>query len=311
MKGGDSECASTDVAVQPQPLAAGMALFRSIPGRRVETLLQDQPESKPVSRLARVTCVILVASLSIATITVAPRAMANPRRPVSQRLAASLGETRLREDIPTPAPDEKEPPMKQQITTLAVLAALTLPAGADDEKSSEKKQPPRPPITKKTPDEFPEGMQRFNGMLVGRLAKKDVEKGTFVINVDVVPRVWRNSKAEDPKSIVGKNVEVDGVFGKWLDVLLLVKEGETLECEARHDGGNKLTFPGELLRKAAPYKAEDYPILPEAFRGFNGSVAARIVRKDTEMLEMIIEVDRVIDTWKGNKAKKPESIKGK
>jgi hypothetical protein len=148
-------------------------------------------------------------------------------------------------------------------------------------------------------------------MLVGRLVKKDVEKGTFVINVDAVPRVWRNSKARSPKSLIGKNITVDGVFGKWLDVLLLVKEGETLECEARHDGGSGLTFPGELLRKVAPFKPEDYPVLPEAFRGFTGAVSGKIVTKNTDLLEVIVEVDRILDTWKNNTAKKPESIIGK
>ena len=145
-------------------------------------------------------------------------------------------------------------------------------------------------------------------MLVGRLVTKDVEKGTFILNVDAVPRVWRNSKAENPKSVIGKNVEVDGVSGKWLDVLLLVKRGETLEFEARHDGGSRLTFPGELLRKVAPYDPKDYPVLPEEFRG---AVAAEIVKKDPETFEMIVRVDRVLDTWNNNRAKSTSSIEGK
>ena len=79
------------------------------------------------------------------------------------------------------------------------------------------------------------------------------------------------AKLQNPKSIVGKNIEVDGVNGKWLDVLLVVKDGETLECEARHDGGSRLTFPGELLRKVAAYDPKDYPVLPEGFRGIQWS----------------------------------------
>lgn len=199
--------------------------------------------------------------------------------------------------------------MRRQLITLALLTSLELPAGAEEERSKE--QPQRPPITKKTSDELPRVALRFNGMIVGRLVKKDVEKGTFIINVDAVPRVWRNSKAEQPKSLIGRNIEVDGVFGKWLDVLLLVKEGETLECEARHDGGTGLTFPGELLRKVAPFKPGDYPVLPEEFRGFHGAVAGKIVAKSSELMEVIIKVDRVLDTWKDNAAKKPESIVGK
>ena len=87
-------------------------------------------------------------------------------------------------------------------------------------------------------------------------------------------------------SVVGKNIEMDGVSGKWLDVLLVVKVGETLECEARHDGGDRLTFPGELLRKVTPYDPKDYPVLPEGFRGFNGAVAGKIVKKDPETFDL-------------------------
>lgn len=204
--------------------------------------------------------------------------------------------------------------MKRLLVALALATACAFPTIADEEKSpgdqpAGKEQ--RPPITRTEVDPLPDGIARFNGMLVGRLVKKDVEKGTFVINVDAIPRVWRNSKAENPKSIVGKNIEVDGVSGKWLDVLLVVRPGETLECEAKHDGGPRLTFPGELLRKVAPYDPQDYPVLPEDFRGFHGAVAAKIIKKDPEMFELIIQVDKVLDTWKNNRAKDAKAIEGK
>ena len=200
--------------------------------------------------------------------------------------------------------------MTTRIITLTLLAGLTLPGLADDEAPKSKK-PERPLPAKLTPDAFPEGVGGLSGMLVGRLLTKDVERGRFVVNVDAVSRVWRNNKAKAPKSAVGKNIEVDGVSGKWLDVLLLVKKGETLEFEAQHRGGDRLTFPGELLRKVAPYDPEDYPELPEDFRGFKGAVSAKIIKKDRETFELIVEVNRVIDTWKQNRAKKPESIEGK
>ncbi len=205
---------------------------------------------------------------------------------------------------------EKEHPVKRQLATVAILAGLTMPAVAQEEKTSTE-QTRRPAITKKTADELPKSALQFNGMLVGRLVKKDVEKGTLVLNIDAVPRVWRNSKAESPKSLIGKNITVDGVSGKWLDVLLLVKVGETLEMEARHDGGSGLTFPGEAFRKVAPFKPGDYPVLPENFRGFAGAVSGRVVSKNTHVMEVIIEVDRILDTWKQNNAKKPADIVGK
>lgn len=163
---------------------------------------------------------------------------------------------------------------------------------------------------KSTPDSLPDGMRNFNGMLLGRLAAKDVEKGTFLVRVDAVPRVWRNSKAEDPKSVVGKTVKVNGVFGKFLDVLVVTRKGETLEFECKHDGGG-LTFPGEMLRKVAPFDPKDYPELPEEFRGFHGAVLADIKKKDPETMELIVEVRKVTETWKESRAKKPESIQGK
>ncbi len=163
---------------------------------------------------------------------------------------------------------------------------------------------------KTSPDPLPEGVTNFNGMLLGRLAAKDVEDGTFVVLVDAVPRVWRNSKAKDPDSIVGKTVKVNGVFGKFLDVLVVTRIGETLEFECKNEDEG-LKFPGELLRKAAPYSPEDFPVLPEEFRGFKGAVLADVVKKDAETLEMIVQVRKVIEPWEGSRAKDPKSIEGK
>jgi hypothetical protein len=155
------------------------------------------------------------------------------------------------------------------------------------------------------------GFQKFNGMLVGRLVSKDVEKGQFTVTVDRVSRVWRNSRAENPKSLVGKTVTVGNVTGKWLDVLLLVKKGETLEFECRHDGGEQMTFPGEMMRKVAAVKPGEYPEIPEGFRGFNGAIIATVVKKDAEMLELIVKADKLKGVWDENRAKEPESIVGK
>lgn len=128
--------------------------------------------------------------------------------------------------------------------------------------------------------------------------------------IDAVPRVWQNSQAEDPRSIVGKTVEVSGVFGKFLDVLVVARVGETLEFECKHDGDG-LVFPGELLRKVAPYDPADYPVLPESYRGFRGRVAAEILKKDPETFELIIRVDSVLKTWEENGAKDSKSIEGR
>ena len=94
--------------------------------------------------------------------------------------------------------------MNQTITAFTVAAALAAPLSANAEDRAE----------------FPPGLQGFSGMVIGRLVDKDVEKGEFTVEVQLVPRVWRNNKAENPKSAIGKTLKVDGVFGKFLDVLL-------------------------------------------------------------------------------------------
>lgn len=200
--------------------------------------------------------------------------------------------------------------MKSQLFSLAVLIGLTAPVVADEPSKPANESQNRTAVLKTTPDELPDGIRRFNGMLVGRLAAKDVEKGTFVITVDAVPRVWRNSGAENPRSIVGKTVEIEGVFGRFLDVLVTTRPGETLEFECKHDGDG-LVFPGELLRKVAAYDADDYPVLPEGFRGFRGAAVAEIIKKDPETFELIVEIEKVLETWKESGAKNPESIAGK
>ena len=169
-------------------------------------------------------------------------------------------------------------------------------------------QPSIDPPTDAQP--LPNGLQRFNGMLVGRLIKRDVERGSFVVEVDAISRVWENSRAENPGSLVGRRAEISGVFGKFLDVLVVTRIGETLEFECQHNG-EKLVFPGELLRKVAPYAPEDYPVLPEDFRGFRGVVQAEVLKKDAESQELIVRVDRVVRPADGNTARNPASIEGK
>jgi hypothetical protein len=191
----------------------------------------------------------------------------------------------------------------------ALLVGLAISAVADEPPSGKPAGAASAKLTS-TPEPLPEGVARFNGMLVGRLAAKDIERGTFVAKIDAVSRVWRNSRAENPKSLVGKTVEVSGVSGRFLDVLVVTRKGETIEFECKHDGDG-LVFPGEMLRKVAAFDPADYPVLPESFRGFQGVVVADVIKKDPETFELIVKVQRVGDTWKDNAAKQPKSIEGK
>lgn len=204
--------------------------------------------------------------------------------------------------------DNRTTSMRNHVLTLAVLVGLSSPVAADEPRLPQNET--QPFGLKTEPEELPKGIRKFNGMVVGTLAAKDVERGTFVVQVDAIPRVWRNNGAENPKSIVGKTIEVSGVTGKFLDVLVVMRPGETIEFECKHDG-DRLVFPGELLRKVAPYKPEDYPVLPEEFRGFRGEVIADVIQKDPETFELIIKVAKITKTWKESNAKNPESIEGK
>ncbi len=282
-------------------LSAGMASFRSTLGRRIETLLADENDLRRSSVFGRSAVVAVTLSAAILIVALLPRA--NAQNP-------ALTST------PNPVSLPGNPSMNKSLSTLAVLVGLAMPVGADEPKANSNRTVPAVSANadtvelSTTPDPLPKGMTRFNGMLVGRLAARDVEKGTFIVQIDAVPRVWKNSAAENPKSIVGKTVEVTGVFGKFLDVLVVTRTGETIEFECRHDG-DRLVFPGELLRKVAPYDPADYPVLPEEFRGFQGTVSAEIVKKDPETFELIIQVEHVKNVGQENAAKDPKSIEGK
>lgn len=293
------EAARRDVSGQPQlQLAACMASFDSVLGRRIDALLVDDPVSRSFGRLGVfiVTSSMLAGSVMVAVAL--PRAVANPPTQVTS---------------PQPLTHSGNSEMKKPLSTLALLTAMAAPVLADEPQSESRQavtnQTTSAPL-KTSADPLPDGVVHFNGMLVGRLSKKDVETGTFLVTVDAVSRVWRNSKAENPKSLVGKTVEISGVFGKFLDVLVTTRKGETLEFECKHDG-ERLVFPGEMLRKIAAFDPSDYPELPEEFRGFEGTVAGTVVKKDPETLELIFKINRVTKTWDSNRAPQPKSIEGK
>jgi hypothetical protein len=158
---------------------------------------------------------------------------------------------------------------------------------------------------------IPADLRDFRGMLIGQLVDRDIERGTFTVKVDYVSRVWENNKANNPQAAVGKTFTVDGVVGKWLDQLILLRPGETLEFEAQHRSGDTLTFPGEWLRKVPPFKAVDHPVPPEGFRGFAGVVTGTIVSKNTESHELILRIDTVEKSFDRSRAKEADSVKGK
>ncbi|MCA9216023.1 MAG: hypothetical protein KDB27_23310, partial [Planctomycetales bacterium] len=153
-------------------------------------------------------------------------------------------------------------------------------------------------------------LRGFRGMLVGKLVKKDVERGTFTVKVDAVPRVWKNNESKKPKSFIGRNADAGEVASRLLDTLVVARVGDTLEFGALHDGGEHLRVV-ELLRKVAPVKPGDYPELPDSFRGFRGLVVGKVVKKDDHLMELVVQISEVEKTFSKSTAKEANSIVGK
>jgi len=92
-------------------------------------------------------------------------------------------------------------------------------------------------------------MHGFRGIFIGKLLKKDAEKGTFSVKIESIEKRWKANKAIQASLADGQVWEVRGVSGKWLDVLLEIQVGEKIEVEAFHNSGDKLDFVGEWLRR--------------------------------------------------------------
>ncbi len=157
----------------------------------------------------------------------------------------------------------------------------------------------------------PRELQQFSGMMIGKLVQRDIERGDFTVTVDYVARVWRNNKAANPRSAVGKTFRVEGVTGKWLDQLLLIRPGESIEFEAQHREGDAFRFPGEWLKKVAPYDPAQHPVPPAGFRGFSGLVIGTIDEKRLESRELVLTVQEIKQTFAKNRAKAPNDVQGK
>lgn len=170
---------------------------------------------------------------------------------------------------------------------------------------------PAQETTQEVKSKIPGELRDFRGMLIGQMIERDVERGTFTVKVDYVSRVWENNRANNPRTAVGKTFVVDGVTGKWLDQLLLLRPGETVEFEAQHRSGDTLTFPGEWLRKVPPFDAALHPVPPDEFRGFAGVVLGKVVRTNTESHDLILEIESVEKSFERSQASNADSVKGK
>jgi hypothetical protein len=177
------------------------------------------------------------------------------------------------------------------VCTLIVAAA---PANGDEPKSS---------------GVLPAGMNGFRGSLRGKVVDKDPEKGTLRLEVETVVKTWPKNKAPDPQSAVGKTVPIDGVFGRFIDVLITVEKGQRVAV-----GAFTVALVGALLIATTPATADEPKsdgAVPAGMHGFRGMLRGKVVEKDAEKGTVKLEVDEIVKTWPKNKAKDPKSAVGK
>ena len=164
----------------------------------------------------------------------------------------------------------------------------------------------------------PPELYGLSGQVLGRLVSRDVEKGELTLQIVRVQRVWRNNKAKDPKSAEGRTLKIDGVFGKFLDVLLTLEKGDGVQIEVKHVRGDGLTFLGEQLKKVSlePQRVEtpatpDSADAPAGLNGFRGILIGELVSKDVEKGTLVFKMEKVKRVWKANQAPAPEKSVGK
>jgi len=99
---------------------------------------------------------------------------------------------------------------------------------------------------------LPDGIRGFKGLLVGTIVSKG--ERDFVLRVEKVATVWKQNKAPNPDSVVGKDVMISlrgrsRLLERHLHTLRRLKAGDRIVVEAFHLEGDRLTVI-ELLRKA-------------------------------------------------------------
>ena len=102
-----------------------------------------------------------------------------------------------------------------------------------------------------TLEKFPESLRGFMGRVRGTIVDKDPEKGVVTLKITEVQRVWKGSTAKDPEAAVGKTFVIKGVHSRFLDTLIVLDKGDSIDMGA-HNIGDELMFPGELLKKSDP-----------------------------------------------------------
>ena len=98
---------------------------------------------------------------------------------------------------------------------------------------------------------LPAGIQSFRGILVGTIKSK--AESSFVLKVDKVEKVWKGSRATDPKVAAGKDLTLvlrsrRGRPNPHLETLRGLKVADRVAAGALHSGADQLDLV-EVLRK--------------------------------------------------------------
>ena len=156
----------------------------------------------------------------------------------------------------------------------------------------------------------PEGKSGFRGVLAGRVASTNADKGTISLKVARVSRVWRGSQVRRGDHLVGKSVvafvhkkKFPRHRGGHMKLIKGLKKGELIEFGTFQGDGNRYMVV-ELLRRV---KKVDPKL---ALQGFRGILVGKVVDKDAEKGTVVVQVERVKRTWKNNKARSADSSVG-
>jgi beta-lactamase regulating signal transducer with metallopeptidase domain len=227
--------------------------------------------------------------------------------------------------------------VNRTLVAMTLAASFTAPAIADEPKVGG--QEARETTTERR---LPESVHGFSGEVVGTILSKDTDGASLVLKVQQVTNVWKNSKADKPRDLVGRTVPVEKFFGRFLDVLLVVKPGDTVKVEVKHVRGDQLQFLGELFKKVEPVSSQENPQVdgadrpakpatdkpagepqatnsqeqdqgnfPAGLQGFRGILLGKVVKTDVEKGVLVFQAESVKRTWPQNKATNPGSSKGK
>ena len=136
----------------------------------------------------------------------------------------------------------------------AVLLTWEIPEGKRAVNVVVRKRDRRTPEREtRDADGLPAGINGFKGILVGKIAEKNDDNNTFVLEVQKVGKVWRGSRAENLEGAIGKSLlfdfrEESRQAGQHRETLKSLEAGDVAEVGALHIKDGRLTVV-ELFRK--------------------------------------------------------------